>query len=428
MTSTFKKTIAMVLSLTVITISGLIPETVQIPIAEEVSLTASAEMVGSDVHQILFDYIYYADKYSDLKVVFDYNKQKLWEHWLNFGKREGRSPSSLYDATYYRNKYIDLRNAFGNDYVALYNHFVNWGIREGRQASPYFSVEIYKQNYADLRQAFGTSSSSNLRYLQHWREWGLAEHRNATSIIQNNIHDNNNNNNQKTTTYYVKTNGVNLNVRSNASTSASVVGKLSNGSSVEVFSISGGWAKIKFGNSIGYVSSTYLTKTKISSNWQWPVATNRKITQTFGHYYSPMSGKGRPYHCGIDIADNNKGTPAIFAAASGTIKYRGYTSGNGNHVIIQNNINGQTVYTLYSHLSNFKDCPAVNASVSAGQRIGTMGSTGNSTGNHLHFSVFTGRYSSDPVGYATSPSSNKMTYNGTTFYNPEYVIAYKRLP
>ena len=166
-----------------------------------------------------------------------------------------------------------------------------------------------------------------------------------------------------------------------------------------------------------------------NGEWQWPVNTNRKVTQKFGNYYEPMQNKtGRGYHCGIDIADINRGTPEILAAASGTVKYRGYTSGNGNHVIIQHNINGQTVYTLYSHLSNFNGCPDVGASVFVGQKIGTMGSTGNSTGIHLHFGIYTGSYSADPVGYATSPNNNKMTYNERTFYNPEYVIANKCLP
>ena len=240
-------------------------------------------------------------------------------------------------------------------------------------------------------------------------------------------------NNATITTYNVKTNGANLTVRSGPSTSYTSLGKLSNGTAVSVYSISNGWAKIKFGNGTGYVSSAYLTQTRQNvvtlSGWQWPVANNRRVTQRFGSYFDTMQqSTGRGYHCGIDIADINRGTPEILSAASGTVKYRGCSSGNGNHIVIEHSFNGQTIYSLYSHLSNFDKCPAVGEAVSEGQKIGTMGNTGNSSGTHLHFAIFTGTYSSDPVGYTTRPSSNKSTYNGRTFYDPEYVIANNRLP
>ena len=239
-------------------------------------------------------------------------------------------------------------------------------------------------------------------------------------------------NSTTTSTYYVNTNGGNLNVRSGPSTGYTSIGKLANGTALQVYSINNGWAKIQYGSGKGYVSSSYLTQAKpnviTSSGWQWPV-TNRRVTQVFGAYNADMQrSKGRGYHCGIDIGDTNYGSPAIYAAASGTIKYRGTSSSNGNHIVIQHNINGQTVYSFYAHLSNFNGCSSVGSTVNKGQQIGTMGSTGNSTGTHLHFGIFTGSYSSDPIGYSTKPSNNKVTYNGITFYDPTYVINNSKLP
>ena len=169
------------------------------------------------------------------------------------------------------------------------------------------------------------------------------------------------------------------------------------------------------------------TATKQDNNfWQWPVS-GYNVTQGFGAR-TGAAPSGRPYHAGMDLTGKNASNPPIYAAASGTIKYRGYTSGNGNHVIIQHTFNGQTVYSLYSHLKDFSGCPNAGKSISRGQKIGTMGNTGRSFGTHLHFAIFTGKYSSDPYGYTTVNNTTKMTYAGITFYNPAKVIGAKKLP
>jgi len=176
---------------------------------------------------------------------------------------------------------------------------------------------------------------------------------------------------------------------------------------------------------VGSTPNTNSTSTSNKfSGWQWPVS-GRTTTQKFNNYSSSMAKKGRPYHCGIDIVSSNK---TIKAAATGTVKYKGYTNGNGNHVIIEHNVNGKTVYTLYSHLANYNACPSKGSTVQKGAQIGVMGSTGNSTGVHLHFAIFSGAYSSDPLGYVSKSGANKITYNKTTFYNPTYVINNGKLP
>ena len=110
----------------------------------------------------------------------------------------------------------------------------------------------------------------------------------------------------------------------------------------------------------------------------WPCASTR-VTSEFGKRNSPTAGAST-YHKGIDIGAST-GT-AIYAAASGTVTEAGYSSSRGNYVVIYHS-NG--VSTAYMH------CSALYVSsgdkVSQGQNIAAVGSTGISTGSHLHFSV-----------------------------------------
>lgn len=110
----------------------------------------------------------------------------------------------------------------------------------------------------------------------------------------------------------------------------------------------------------------------------WPCASTR-VTSEFGKRNSPTAGAST-YHKGIDIGAST-GT-AIYAAASGTVTEAGYSSSRGNYVVIYHS-NG--VSTAYMH------CSALYVSsgdkVSQGQTIAAVGSTGISTGPHLHFSV-----------------------------------------
>ncbi|MBQ8227569.1 MAG: M23 family metallopeptidase [Clostridia bacterium] len=160
--------------------------------------------------------------------------------------------------------------------------------------------------------------------------------------------------------------------------------------------------------------------------WQWPIK-KYVVTQNFANYSTTMANsKGRPYHSGIDIVGQSDKT--IYATADGTVKYKGFSNGNGYHIVLQHNFNGKTVYSLYSHLSSYKDCPEEGKTVTKGKKIGIEGSTGNSTGSHLHFAIFTG-YSSDPLGYVqTKNSSNVLKSGNYTFYNPTYVISNQMLP
>jgi murein DD-endopeptidase MepM/ murein hydrolase activator NlpD len=111
-----------------------------------------------------------------------------------------------------------------------------------------------------------------------------------------------------------------------------------------------------------------------------------------GYFVLPTVGNferefGWCNHDGIDIS-NVTGTP-IYASASGKVIRSTYTGdGYGNNVILVHSINGKAIYTLYGHLSVLS--VSLGDTVSAGQILGKMGSTGNSTGPHLHFMIMNG--------------------------------------
>jgi murein DD-endopeptidase MepM/ murein hydrolase activator NlpD len=96
-------------------------------------------------------------------------------------------------------------------------------------------------------------------------------------------------------------------------------------------------------------------------------------------------------HEGIDIAAPIA-TP-VRAAASGTVIYAGVMSGYGNIIVIDH---GGGLSTAYAHLSAIY---AGGGGVSQGQTIGSVGSTGHSTGPHLHFEVRVNGTAVDPLGY-----------------------------
>ena len=79
-----------------------------------------------------------------------------------------------FDADYYRSAYPDVAAAFGNNKAALFNHFVNYGVKEGRSGSADFNPQAYRAKYADLQQAFGDDMAA---YCRHYVTCGKAEGR-----------------------------------------------------------------------------------------------------------------------------------------------------------------------------------------------------------------------------------------------------------
>ena len=113
--------------------------------------------------------------------------------------------------------------------------------------------------------------------------------------------------------------------------------------------------------------------------FRWPCPSSTRVTSDYGTRVSPMSGASSN-HKGIDIgasagADN-------IAAADGTVTAGSYSSAAGNYVMIDH---GGGLYTVYMHASSLLVSPG--QTVSAGDVIAKVGSTGISTGSHLHFGV-----------------------------------------
>lgn len=127
--------------------------------------------------------------------------------------------------------------------------------------------------------------------------------------------------------------------------------------------------------------------------FSWPVPGWTRVSSNYGWRVCPFHGN--EFHTGIDIPAGYG--EAVVAAASGTVISACYQGSYGNAVLISH---GGGLYTLYAHNSSLIVYPGQK--VSKGQQIARIGSTGSSTGNHLHFEVRNGAsYGSDvsPWGY-----------------------------
>ncbi len=116
-----------------------------------------------------------------------------------------------------------------------------------------------------------------------------------------------------------------------------------------------------------------------------------RISSTFGYRTAPTAGAST-YHKGVDFAAP-QGTP-IYAAEAGTVTSASY-SGNAGNLIVINHGNG--LQTYYMHTS--KMFVSAGQKVSKGQNIGLVGTTGNSTGPHLHFQVMRNGTAVNPMSY-----------------------------
>lgn len=113
--------------------------------------------------------------------------------------------------------------------------------------------------------------------------------------------------------------------------------------------------------------------------FQQPLTSFKRISDDYGNRIHPTLGVEK-FHNGVDFAAPT-GTP-ILAAYNGTVVGAGYNSSMGNYVMINH---GDGLYTIYMHASALY--VSAGESVTKGQQIGAVGSTGRSTGPHLHFSV-----------------------------------------
>ncbi|MBV7505752.1 peptidoglycan DD-metalloendopeptidase family protein [Bacillus sp. sid0103] len=124
-----------------------------------------------------------------------------------------------------------------------------------------------------------------------------------------------------------------------------------------------------------------------------------------GYRSSGFGGRGDGNHYGVDIANGTK--VPIVAAANGVVIRSYYSSTYGNCIFVSHSINGQVYTTVYAHMT--QRYVGSGASVKKGQKIGLMGNTGASRGQHLHFELHKGpwtqdkRYAINPVGIVPLP-------------------------
>ena len=125
----------------------------------------------------------------------------------------------------------------------------------------------------------------------------------------------------------------------------------------------------------------------------WPCPSSTRITSPFGNRSQPTEGAST-YHKGIDIGASTGST--IVAAADGTVVTAAYSVTAGNYIMISH---GNSIYTVYMHCS--KLLVSVGDTVKQGDTIGLVGSTGVSTGSHLHFGVSVNGEYVNPLNYVS---------------------------
>lgn len=147
----------------------------------------------------------------------------------------------------------------------------------------------------------------------------------------------------------------------------------------------------------------------------WPIAVDGTyITSPYGNRLHPIQGVYR-YHDGIDIGNAGYGAPVI-AAADGIVTYAGVMSGYGNCVMINH---GDGIVTLYGHGQEIYT--ELGATVKQGDVIMAVGSTGNSTGPHLHFEVRKFGVAVDPITYLQGDNANNNTIENENVNNNQTI-------
>ncbi|MEN6327384.1 MAG: peptidoglycan DD-metalloendopeptidase family protein [Syntrophomonas sp.] len=132
-----------------------------------------------------------------------------------------------------------------------------------------------------------------------------------------------------------------------------------------------------------------------TGTYTWPTPSCKKITSNYGMRFHPILNT-RKLHTGVDIGASMGST--IIAADSGTVIYAGWMTGYGQVTVIDHGlVNGKGMSTLYAHQSAF--LVSKGSKVTKGQAIGKVGSTGWSTGPHLHFEVRVNGTPVNPIGY-----------------------------
>ncbi len=141
-----------------------------------------------------------------------------------------------------------------------------------------------------------------------------------------------------------------------------------------------------------------------TGEFRWPLASKfSNITSKFGYRTHPVTGVYK-LHTGVDIASSGINGSAIYAAKGGIVTKAGYNTGYGNYILIDH---GGGYATLYGHARTLS--VSVGQTVAKGDVIATVGSTGYSTGPHLHFEIIKNGEYTNPLSYFSGVMS--FTYS-----------------
>lgn len=150
----------------------------------------------------------------------------------------------------------------------------------------------------------------------------------------------------------------------------------------------------KAARSSGKNGTTGSTRVTSSAGFTMPV-NGARISSSFGYRVHPVTGD-YSFHSGVDFAVGC-GTP-IYATRAGTVKTADYEGNYGHYIRINHGlINGVSFQSGYAHLSKYAVSPGDQ--VKAGQLIGYVGTTGRSTGCHLHFEIYKNGSVVNPMNY-----------------------------
>ena len=146
-----------------------------------------------------FDVYSYYNQYRDLRRAYGKDYKKYYLHYIEIGKAEGRictgvkelqdaetvyggvDYKDIYDYNYYLSKNSDVKKSYAGDENKVLEHFVKYGMKEGRASISTFDLRSYRFANADLRTAY---KNDNEKYYRHYMNYGLAEGRTATGVTE----------------------------------------------------------------------------------------------------------------------------------------------------------------------------------------------------------------------------------------------------
>lgn len=133
----------------------------------------------------------------------------------------------------------------------------------------------------------------------------------------------------------------------------------------------------------------------VEPTWVWPVPQYTRVSSVYGWRTHPITGQ-QAFHSGVDLAAA-QGEP-VYASQAGRVTFSAVAGGYGERVVVDH---GENYRSTYNHLM----ARAVDAGdqVDAGELVGWIGSTGASTGPHLHFEIYVGDVAMDPLYFVEVP-------------------------